>query len=118
MLGESADLILERWRGDLRELRGEAERDPGRERRLLKEFKGIGDVGVDIFFREVQGVWQELAPFVDRRALEMAERLGLTADADALARLVPDAELPTLVAALVRARLAKSQDEVLAAAAE
>ncbi len=33
-LGETADLLLERYRGDLRRLRDEAERHPERERRL------------------------------------------------------------------------------------
>lgn len=50
MLGETSQVILERYRGDLRRLRAEAGRDPASERRLLKEFKGVGDVGVDIFF--------------------------------------------------------------------
>jgi hypothetical protein len=50
MLGETAKLLLERYKGDLRKLREEADRNSARERELLKEFKGIGDVGVDIFF--------------------------------------------------------------------
>src|SRR5215217_6068400 len=76
MLGELTDLLLERYGGDLRKLRDEADRDPKAERRLLKEFKGLGDVGVDIFFREVQAAWDELLPFADRRALHAAGRLG------------------------------------------
>jgi hypothetical protein len=51
----------------------------------LKEFKGLGDVGVDIFFREVQVAWQELRPFADRRTLDAAGRLGLPKDAGKLA---------------------------------
>src|SRR3981081_1623578 len=39
MLGETAKLLLERYKGDLRKLREEAGRDPARERELLKEFK-------------------------------------------------------------------------------
>src|ERR671937_1971620 len=50
MLGEDTKLLLERYRGDLRRLRKEAGREPKRERALLKELKGIGDVGGDIFF--------------------------------------------------------------------
>jgi len=49
MLGEMAKTVLDRWDGDLRKLRDQAERDPKQERRLLKEAKGIGDTGVDIF---------------------------------------------------------------------
>lgn len=116
MLGDSAGLLLDRWGGDLRNLRAEAGRDPGRERKLLKEFKGIGDTGVDIFFREVQGVWPEVAPFVDGRALENAERLGLGDRPDLLPRLVARDELPKLLAALVRVGLARDHEDVLAAA--
>jgi hypothetical protein len=77
MLGDVANATLERYGGDLRELQAEAECDPARERSLLKQFKGMGDVGVDIFFREAQGPWPELAPFADRRAIAAAKQLGL-----------------------------------------
>jgi endonuclease III len=52
MLGDTSALIVEAYGGDLRKLRQAAGRDPEAERRLLKEFKGIGDVGADIFCRE------------------------------------------------------------------
>ena len=106
MLGEGARLLLDRWHGDLRRLRDEAAGDRDRIRSLLKELKGIGDVGADIFLREVQGIWPEVAPFADRRALSGAKRLGLPAGAKALARLVAAADLTRLVAALVRSDLA------------
>jgi hypothetical protein len=54
MLGGACQLLLDRYRGDLRRLRAEAGQDPRQERRLLKQVKGLGDVGVDIFFREAQ----------------------------------------------------------------
>lgn len=113
MLGETAELLLERYRGDLRRLREEAGHDPARERALLNACKGLGDVGVDIFFREAQLCWDELYPFADRRALEAARHLGLGDDAKALARLVPRQQFPALTAALVRAALAKDLDGVL-----
>jgi hypothetical protein len=116
MLGELTDHLLGRYRGDLRRLRDEADRDPETERRLLKEFKGLGDVGVDIFFREVQVAWEELAPFAGERALDAARRLELPADAGELAGLVGPAEFPRLVAALVRVELADDYDAVRAAA--
>jgi hypothetical protein len=112
MLGESADLLHERYRGDLRHLRDEAGRDPSAERRLLKEFKGIGDTGVDIFFREVQSEWDELFPFVDDRAAQSAARLGLPKDGHALADLVPRRDFTRLVAGLVRVGLADAYDEI------
>lgn len=111
MLGQTSELLLERYRGDLRNLRGKARRQPDRERQLLKDFKGIGDVGVDIFFREVQAAWDELFPFADRRALQGAEALGLPADPQSLAKLVEPGAFPQLVAALVRAQLA-GKDEL------
>lgn len=116
MLGDTAALLLDRYGGDLRRLRDEAARDPDAERRLIDEFKGIGTVGVDIFFREVQAAWPELRPFADRRALRAAKALGLGGDVDALARLVPARRFPVLVAALVRADLDGDHADVLAAA--
>ena len=126
MLGDACELLRSRWRGDLRRLRDEAGRDPRQERRLLKQVKGMGDTGVDIFFREVQVAWEELYPFLDRRAARGAERLGLDPDPAALVRLA-GARLPggrtadrqafaRLGAALVRSALAGDHDEVLAAA--
>ncbi|MEX0762853.1 MAG: hypothetical protein WD208_00750 [Dehalococcoidia bacterium] len=116
-LGETSALILDRWDGDLRNLREEAEHDPQAERRLLKECKGIGDVGVDIFFREVQVAWEELVPFADKRALQTAKSLDLADDAPGLIKLVDDNDFAGLVAALVRVGLGKRQDEVLEHAA-
>ncbi|WP_431678116.1 endonuclease [Kitasatospora sp. KL5] len=102
-LGRGAELLLERWRGDLRRLREEAGRDTAAEHRLLQEFPRIGPVGADIFCREAQGVWPELRPYFDRRARDAAASLGLPRDADDLAALVPEPDLPAFAAALVRA---------------
>src|SRR5215208_5207750 len=112
MLGDLTDHLLERYDGDLRKLRDEAERDPKAERKLLKEFKGLGDVGVDIFFREVQVAWGELHPFADRRALDAAGRPKLPKDTEKLAELVSEKEYPRLVAALVRVELDDDFDAV------
>ena len=116
MLGESAQLLLERYGGDLRRLRDEADRDPQRERALLKQCRGLGDHGVDAFFREVQVAWPELVPFADRRARMSAVRLGLPRDERRLARLAGN-EWPRLAAALVRVDVAEDHDGVIAAAA-
>lgn len=99
MLGEAADLVLDEYGGDLRRLHegsANVERD-------LQRFKGIGPAGAAIFCREVQGVWPDLAPYVDRLAADGAERLGLPRSADRLADLVPARDLPRLVAGCVRA---------------
>lgn len=117
MLGETTEHLLAHYGGDLRKLRERAGRDADEERRRLKEFKGIGDVGVDIFFREAQGAWDELHPFVDRRAVDSAAALGLDTDPHALAGLVSQSDFPRLAAALVRASDARTRDEVLQEAA-
>lgn len=116
MLGETAELLIDRYGGDLRRLRDAAERDPDEERRLVKACKGIGDVGADIFFREAQAAWEELRPFADKKALTAARHLDLPDDAEALARLVAPEELPRLLSALVRTDLAGAHDEIRAAA--
>jgi hypothetical protein len=117
MLGDTCDLVIDRYGGDLRVLRDEAGRDQARLRRLVKEFKGIGDVGADIFFREVQVVWDELQPFADRRMTATATMLGLPGEAAKLRRLVPDVDTyARLAAALVRCGLARDHDEIISAA--
>ena len=116
MLGDACELLLDRYRGDLRRLRAEAGRDPRQERRLLTEVKGLGEVGVDIFFREAQVAWEELFPFLDRRAVQAARRLGLEADPWALTGDRRPEVFAQLVAALVRTGLADDHDEVLEAA--
>jgi hypothetical protein len=115
-LGDMAQMLLNRYGGDLCNLREAAQCAPQEERRLLKEFKGIGDVRVDIFFREVQLVWDELYPFADRRAVHAASDLGLGNDAETLAHLVDPPEFARLVAALVRCDLGKHAAEILAEA--
>jgi hypothetical protein len=105
LLGDGAELVGRRWGGDLRRLRAEAGGDTGVLRRALQEVPGIGPVGSAIFCREVQGVWDDLAPFVDPRVQAGAEALGLPTSASALARLVPATDLPRLAAACVRASL-------------
>ena len=94
--------LLKCYNGDLRKLRDAAERDPPRERKLLMECKGIGEVGADIFLREVQSAWTELQPFADSAALKFAGKLDLPTKTEELAELVPKNDFPRLVAALVR----------------
>lgn len=105
MLGSGARLCLDRWHGDLRRLHREADGDPGQLRRLLTAFPGIGPTGADIFLREVQQVWPDVRPYVDRRAVAGARRLGLPTTTDRLAELVDDADFGRLASALVRVAL-------------
>ncbi|MEU7136034.1 endonuclease [Streptomyces sp. NPDC046261] len=106
-LGDGAQLLLDRYRGDVRRMREEADGDPGRLRKLLQEIPGLGPTGADIFLREVQGVWPEVYPSFGGKAGEGAERLGLPRDPGALARLVKREQAPAFAAALVRAALDK-----------
>lgn len=106
-LNEGAGLLLDRYRGDLRRMRREAGGDVRKLERLLQEVPRLGPVGAAIFCREAQAVWPELRPYLDRRALEGARRLGLPTDPDELAALVPPDDLAPLAAGLVRVTLDK-----------
>lgn len=112
MLGDSAAMLVERYKGDLRNLREEARREPDEERKLLKEFKGLGDVGVDIFFREAQSVWEELYPFIDKRAAKAAKEIDLPVDAERLSKKVSKKDFPRLATALARTAIAHDADEI------
>lgn len=118
MLGDGADLLARRWRGDLRRLHAEAHGQAGRAASLLTEFPGIGPAGADIFLREAQGVWPEFAPHLDAKVLDGARKLSLPDSVAELAGLAQSPEeLPRLAAALVRvATSRKGADEVIAAA--
>jgi endonuclease III len=118
MLGNGAELLLDRWKGDLRKLREEARGDPARIGELLQEFPGIGPLGADIFLREVQAVWPQVAPHLDKRVLDGAAKLGLPRQEGRLAGLAhSNDELVRMSAALVRvSRSQKAADEVKSAA--
>jgi endonuclease III len=104
MLGDGAELLGDRWRGDLRKLRDEAGGDTGRLTSLLTAFPGIGPAGAAIFLREVQAVWPTVFPYVDERVLAAARKAGLPADPDALAKLAGSGPmLARLTAGLLRA---------------
>ncbi|MFI6562487.1 endonuclease [Streptomyces sp. NPDC050534] len=106
-LGDGAALVSDRWGGDLRRMRKEADGDVGELRTLLQEVPGLGPAGADIFLREVQRVWPEIAPYLDGKALDGAQRLGLPKDPDRIVELAGDTEPAVLAAALVRAALDK-----------
>jgi endonuclease III len=112
MLANAAQVLLDRWQGDLRRLRDEANRSPDLERELLQEFPGIGPVGADIFAREVQVVWHEHFPTADARSLRAAARLDLGEDAEALAGLVNRRDFPRLIGGLVRLELDDAYDQL------
>ncbi|MEV6397458.1 endonuclease [Streptomyces sp. NPDC051907] len=109
-LGDGAALLIEEYGGDLRRLRAEADGDVAALRGLLRRTPGLGPAGVDIFLREVQGVWPEAAPYLDAKTLDGARRLGLPDDPIRLAKLARaagESDLAVLAAALVRTALEK-----------
>lgn len=120
MLGEGAALLIDRWGADLRSLRDEAGGDPKRIGELLTAFKGIGPVGAAVFLQEVQAVWPQVAPYLDLRAVEGADKVGLPSDARGLSELVGSPrDLARLASALVQvSRRSRVAEEVRHAASE
>ncbi|MEU1284190.1 endonuclease [Kitasatospora sp. NPDC005856] len=106
-LGDGAQLVLDRWHGDLRRMREQADGDLDALRDLLREVPRIGPVGADIFCREAQAVWPQLRPFFDDRACGTAKDLGLPHTPRGLGSLVPPKDHARLAAALVRVSLSK-----------
>jgi endonuclease III len=106
MLADGAELLISKWRGDMRRLRDEAGGEAGRVAALLTEFPGVGPAGASIFLREVQEVWPTMAPYVDTRMLEGARRVGLPDRREQLAEVLSRSGHPArLAAALVRVSL-------------
>ena len=103
-LTEIAALALDQYAGDLREIARRSDDDITAAKRMLKEFKGIGETGADIYLREVQDVWPWVRPYFDKRASRAAKALGLPDDPAKLGALAPRANA-RLAAALVRASL-------------
>jgi hypothetical protein len=113
-LGDGARLLLDEYRGDLRRLRERAAGDPVKIKELLTEFPRLGPVGADIFAREAQAVWPELAPGLDGKALDGARRVGLPDSPEELTALVPRQRQAELASALVRVALDKKLAERVA----
>lgn len=114
MLGELADLLLDKYDGDLNNVLVHTKKDRAQIRAALKEIKGLGDVGVDIFFDTVQGVWPCVAPFVDPRSLKTAQQLGLGSVDDLWREVGEDPmEMCRLSSALTTVRLDKREKEFL-----
>lgn len=104
-LKDAAQLVIDRYGGDLRRLAEEADGDLRAAGRLLQDVKGIGPTGASVFLREAQAVWPWVRPYLDDRARAGALRVGLPEDTGQLAALVADDELARFAAALVRISL-------------
>ena len=108
-LVEGAQLLIDRWGGDLRRMHGATYGDLPALRAALTEFPGIGPTGADIFLREVQSVWPDISPYLDERVTEAAKAVHLPSSPARLANLVPAERLPALAAAVLRGSHDKSR---------
>jgi hypothetical protein len=104
-LRDMAELVLDRYGGDLRRMATEADHDVGRAAGLVQQVKGIGPTGAGVFLREVQHVWPWVRPYLDERACAGAGRVGLPQDSDRLAPMVAPDDLARFAAGLVRVSL-------------
>jgi hypothetical protein len=114
-LVDNAKLLQNEYQGDFNHLRHAANRTAKQERILLKKFSGVGDGGVDIFFREIQLVWNEIFPFADKKALRAARLVGIReCHPQALAELCGGdrTKYVKLIASLVRIELANTFHEL------
>ena len=62
--------------GDLERLHVESIDAADLENRL-REFRGVGPMGVNIFLRELRGIWEKAKPRTSPMALAMAQKIGL-----------------------------------------
>ena len=68
--------VLKEKYGDLERLNAESSSPADLERRL-QEFKGVGPVGVNIFLRELRGIWEKAKPKPSPIAVATAQKIGL-----------------------------------------
>lgn len=103
-LTDIAARVRDEYSGDLRAIAKVSHHDVGVTARMLKQFKGIGDTGADMYLREVQDTWTWVRPYFDARATAAAKALGLPEDPEHLGALAPRRS-SRLAAALVRSSL-------------
>lgn len=91
-----------------------ADHQPRNVRELIKEIKGLGDLGTDIFFNNAQSIWRTLAPFIDARSLRTADDIGIGTDVDAIYKELEfdPVQMSKLANGLSAVRLEKKQGEV------
>jgi endonuclease III len=70
-----AKMLKEKY-GDLERLHAESSTPQDLERRL-QEFNGVGPVGVNIFLRELRGIWEKSQPKPSPIAVKTAQKIGL-----------------------------------------
>ncbi len=67
---------LKKRYGNLEKLHAES-RTPSNLENRLQEFKGVGPVGVNIFLRELRGIWEKAKPTPSPMPVLTAQRIGL-----------------------------------------
>lgn len=118
-LGEAAEWVRRECEGDLNtilhdtEQKGEGAEIREKARKKIKEVKGFGELAADVFCNTVQGVWGELAPFLDPRSQKTAVRIGLPGSAEELFGMVGrnPVEMARLASALTVVRLERKELE-------
>jgi hypothetical protein len=113
-LGDLADFVNGQYDGDLNNLLKKAGNDCKKTRDLIKEIKGLGDLGVDLFLNNAQSVWPPMAPFLDARSLKTAEELGIGTDLEAIYESLnrDSMRMSRLANGLSHVRLDKKQREL------
>ena len=74
---EVSNILLWEYAGDLNSLHRIAADQPDLERRLKQLGKGVGDVTVNIFLREMRGIWPKAQPLPSAKVVQAAKALGL-----------------------------------------
>lgn len=69
--------LMERYHGDLNTLHSGAKGPGDLEQRIRQLGKGVGEVSVGIFLREMRGTWRKAEPLPSDLVLSGAESLGL-----------------------------------------
>lgn len=112
--GALIEFVNGKYDGDLNNLYRKADHQPRKVRELIKEIKGLGDLGTDIFFNNAQSIWRTLAPFIDARSLRTADDIGIGTDVDAIYKELEfdPVQMSKLANGLSAVRLEKKQGEV------
>ena len=74
---EVSNALLREYAGDLNSLHRLAADQSDLERRLKQLAKGVGDVTVNIFLREMRGIWPKAQPLPSAKMVQAAKALGL-----------------------------------------
>ncbi|MEM3506346.1 MAG: hypothetical protein QW589_01200 [Candidatus Bathyarchaeia archaeon] len=74
---ENCKMLILKYNGDIDVLYNKALDSKDLEAKLM-EFKGFGPIAINIFLRELRGIWSKANPKPSKIALEVAKYLGLS----------------------------------------